>query len=502
MMVFCMLVAVGIGLVVRRRRPDRRGVVGVPIATDVQPQFWVEINGVAEGLGIRSPDEVLLFADTDVSASAHRTWLGHRPGVRRLHLGLPLLAGLTEQQLRVVVAQAFSRSWGPVSHARVIRGGQEVIGWAAGRVGEGWRVGRIVGWYSRRYVAISSPVARRYELALDRLCADFAGNSATAAALREAAVLGKGWAAFVDGYVEPAAAVQRRPADLLAGFTCFLEEPGRRTQFAEPAVRTRLQRRAAKGGGLSLGDRLAAIESRPDDDMCDTSRPALGLMRNPDQLIRRVEEAMFHGSDAGTATWEDIMPQAARVVALKDAMQFARLGRDGGLGPALSVATLLELMSYGLADEMVRPILAEGASPEVERQTVTRLVTGFFATAAIQSGTASYRFSWAAPKQLVDDQGAISDLPMLVESALADENKVSAIEKWLEAHNVSLELELGEDLGKAAMEDLTAALAGSHDDGRADDPSADPVDDSRALRVSESGSALAWSPSVWTPPDP
>ena len=104
------LAAVALGLRATRRHLRTRA-VGVPIAPDVQPLFWVDIYRVADGLGLRSPDEVLIFPDTKVTAWGHRTWLGLRPGGRRLHLGLPLLAGLTEQELRAVVAHAFCRSW-------------------------------------------------------------------------------------------------------------------------------------------------------------------------------------------------------------------------------------------------------------------------------------------------------------------------------------------------------------------------------------------------------
>ena len=473
-----MLVAVGVGLFVRRRRRKRSAGVGVSIASDVQPMFWVEIYRVAEGLGTRSPDEVVLFPDASVSVSEQKTWLGRRQGVRRLHLGLPLLAGLTERELRAVIAHAFCRSWGHTSLARVILRGQKIIGWVADRVGEDSRVGRIVERYGRTYVAVSSPITCRYELAVDRLCADFAGNSATASALSEVAVLSKGWAAFVDGYTDLAAAVGRRPDDLFAGFEDFLQEPGRRQQLAEPAGGSASERPWAYDSQLSIGDRLAAIASLPADGIEDKSRPALGLIRYPDQIIRHVEESMFGGLEFVPATWAEIVPEAARTVACDDALQLARLAHEGGLGQTLSVATLLELMSFGLVDEMVRPMRSGDPCPEVERQTAVRLVTGFLATAAIESGTASYRFSWAAPRQLVDEQGAVDDLPLLVDAVLADPSKVSALELWLTAHRVGQDLELGEGPEQAMPGGLPCAPA----DGQAEDPSGDP----RQVLVSES----------------
>jgi Zn-dependent protease with chaperone function len=357
-----LLAALGVSLFGRRRRRKRGEGAGVRITTEEQPLFWVEIYRVAEGLDIDPPDELLLFPDADVTVSEGRTRMGLRPGVRRLHLGLPLLAGMTERELRAVIASESCRRWGPVSLARLIYRGRDIIGRVADRIGEKSIFGRIVGRFGRAYLAVSSPITRRHELEADRLSADISGNNATAAALREFAVLNKGWAAFVDGYAGPAAAVGRRPENLFAGFTSFLQDPGRRAQLAESADEPGSQQRSAYASQLSLEDRLAAIESLPEDDIHDRSGSALGLMRNPDQLIRQVEECMFRESDSVPATWEDILPEAGGAAAREDAMHLQRLGQEGGLGPTLSVAALLELLSLGLVDEMVRPMLPAGAS--------------------------------------------------------------------------------------------------------------------------------------------
>jgi len=441
-----LLAAFGVALFVRRRRRMRRSGEGVPIRTEEQPLFWVEVYRVAEGLDLRPPDELFLFADATVSVSEDRTWLGLRPGVRRLRLGLPLLAGLTQRELRAVIAHELWRCWGPLSLARVIYRGQEIIGRVAVRAGDDSRAGRIVGRICRLYLAVSYPVTREFEFEADRLSADFAGNNATAAALGELEVLNKAWAGFVDGYAGPAAAAGRRPEDLFAGFTCFLNEPGRRAQLAASADEIGSPEGSAYRSQPLLEDRLAAIASLPEDDIHDKSGPALGAMRDPDRVIRRVEESMFRELGSAPSTWENIGLEVGGVAARKDALQLQRLGHEGGLGPTLSVATLLELLRHGLVDEMVRPVVAHGASHEVELQTAGRLVTGFLATAAIESGTASYRFSWATPRELVDAQGAVDDLPILVDAALADATTVPALELWLTAHRIGEELELGADV--------------------------------------------------------
>lgn len=439
------LALVGVRLLDARRSSEER-LVGVSVTSDEQPLLWVEVYRVAEGLGTRPPDELLLVPDVNARVSEDRTWLGLHPGVRRLHLGLPLLAGLTERQLRAVMAHELCRCDRPTSPAEVIHRGKEIIGRVIESVGEHSMAGRIVGRYGRMYAAVSSPVTRRHELEADLLSAELAGNGATSAALREVAVLSNAWDVFVRGYAEPAAAVHRRPEDLFAGFACFLEEPTRRAQLGDAFGK----QQSAYNSLPSLGDRLAAIASLPDDDMHDRSGRALDMLRKPEREIRRVEDSMFREPDFVPGTWEEIVPEAGRAAAHEDALQLVRVGQEGGLGSSLSVATLVDLVRHALADEMVRPLLAEGASQEAERQLAGRLVTAFLATAAIESGTASYRWSWAAPSQLVDTRGAVEDLPRLVDAALADPAAVSALELWLTAHRVDQQHEPQGDLGLVA----------------------------------------------------
>ncbi|MGV8968651.1 MAG: hypothetical protein ACOH2F_20515, partial [Cellulomonas sp.] len=141
--------------------------------------------------------------------------------------------------------------------------------------------------------------------------------------------------------------------------------------------------------------------------------------------------------------------------------QLVRLGQQGDLGETLAVRDLLDLIRYGLAEEMVRPLSAWGESLEVERQMAGRLVTAYLATAAIEAGTASYRFSWAAPWQLVDGKGEVEDLPGLVDAALADPAEVGALEKWLRTHRLNLDLSIGDDSGPDIRPDLPASSAQS-----------------------------------------
>jgi hypothetical protein len=450
--VAAMIVVVCMVLPAAQRR-QRKPVEGVLVTDDEQPLLWVEILIVAEGLHMWAPRQLVLAPDASVAASENRTWLGLRPGVRRLQLGEVLLAGLTERQLRAVIAHELLRFWGPSSSARVIHRGRKIIGRVLDVVGEDSRAGRVVGRYGRMYAAVSDPVIRRHELEADTRSANLVGNGATTAALREVAVLSKGWDAFVEGYLEPALAVQQRPADVFASFAEFLEYPTRRAQLAEAIGAQLPQPRSKYDSRPSLADRLAVVASLPEDDTQDKSGRALDMLREPDREIARVHEWMFKDRDLTCATWEEIVPEAGHAAARESARKLVRLGQEGGLGPKLSVATQLDIIRYGLAEEMVRPLVDEGSSLELERQLASQLVTAFLATVAIEAGTASYRFSWAAPSQLVNAEGEVEDLSALVDAALADQAALVALELWIRTHKVGGDVALGDDQGPDMKKD-------------------------------------------------
>ncbi|MEO8518320.1 MAG: hypothetical protein ABI438_04010 [Dermatophilaceae bacterium] len=425
------------------KRRQHKPVEGVLVTDDEQPLLWVEILIVAEGLHMWPPRQLVLAPDASVIASESRTWLGLRPGVRRLQLGEVLLAGLTERQLRAVMAHELLRFWGPSRTARFIHRGRKVTARVLDAVGEDSRAGRMVGRFGRMYVRVSDPVIRGHELDADTRSANLVGNGATAAALREVAVLSKGWDAFVDGYLEPSLAARRRPADVFASFTEFLEHPDRRVQLAKAIGAAAPLPLATYSAQPSLADRLAAVASLPEDNTQDRSGRALDMLREPEREIERLHEWMFRDHpDLIVATWEEIVPAAGRAAAREGARALVRLGQLGELGPTLSVGTQLDIIRFGLAEEMVRPLFEEPVALEVERHVASRLVTSFLTTAAIGAGTASHRFSWATPLQLVDAQGGAEDLAGLVDAALADPDQLVAVEKWLRTHKVAVDVKL------------------------------------------------------------
>jgi Zn-dependent protease with chaperone function len=133
--------------------------------------------------------------------------LGLVPGTRRLYVGVPLLMGLTTQQLRSVLAYELGHYSGRhTALAGVSYRGKESIG-------------RVLG-----------------ELEADVLSAELVGPAIATSALEELPPLDAAWAHFLDQYVALGDEVGSRPADLFDGFRRFLADPVRQEQLAD--VRT------------------------------------------------------------------------------------------------------------------------------------------------------------------------------------------------------------------------------------------------------------------------
>ena len=110
-------------------------------------------------------------------------------------------------------------------------------------------------------------------------------------------------------------------------------------------------------------------------------------------------------------------------------------------------------------------------------------MTAFLATAAIEAGTASYRFSWAAPSQLVSAEGEVENLSGLVDAALADEAALSDLEKWLRIHKVGRDVALGDDQGPDMKHDSSGGVGESPPEDLAEAPTKDPTKDHQPILV-------------------
>jgi Zn-dependent protease with chaperone function len=149
-------------------RPHRSIPAGILVSPEQQPRLWHAVRDIAAEVGVRPPEEIRIMAEVNAAASEDSSWLGLRPGTRRLYLGAPLLVTLTVLQLRSVIAHEFGHysgrhaALGPVTYR-----GLQAIGRIVHHLDNGSGVGRLMtkvfGWYGRLLpasVPIGNPATR------------------------------------------------------------------------------------------------------------------------------------------------------------------------------------------------------------------------------------------------------------------------------------------------------------------------------------------------------
>ncbi|MCC3771090.1 M48 family metallopeptidase, partial [Streptomyces sp. UNOC14_S4] len=254
------------------RTPKGEEESGLPVTEAQQPQLWATVREIAEAAGTRPPDEIVLMGGVNAAVSEDARLLGLLPGRRRLYLGIPLMTGLTEIQLRAVLAHEFGHYGhadtrlmaltmrGRHSVARTVNSFREKAekeveketarqekraekavrkGRKAKEVDASWAGGRYRQMarpfvaYGTFYLRATRSTARRQELAADRTAARVAGRDAAASALREVAVLDAAHDFYVDGYATlgVAAGVLPPHGQYYGGLRHLLAEPARQSEL-------------------------------------------------------------------------------------------------------------------------------------------------------------------------------------------------------------------------------------------------------------------------------
>ena len=86
------------------RTPRDEEMAGLPVTESDEPELWRTVRELADEVGTTAPSRIVLTADVNAAVAEDARLLGLRPGPRRLYLGVPLLQGLSQAQLRAVLA--------------------------------------------------------------------------------------------------------------------------------------------------------------------------------------------------------------------------------------------------------------------------------------------------------------------------------------------------------------------------------------------------------------
>ncbi|MGW8695473.1 M48 family metalloprotease [Streptomyces eurythermus] len=460
------------------RTPKGEDPPGLPVTDTDEPRLWALVRELAAAAGTRAPDRVLLTGEVNASVSEDPRLLGLLPGPRRLTLGVPLLIGLTEAQLRSVLAHEFGHFTGGDTRlsALVVRGRVQigrVIGQfhakadgkvaadrarqeraSAKRVAKGRKakeidttgvgatyrtMARIYTAYGKLYLRASLSTARGQEYAADLTAARIAGRDATASALREIPALSASHDFYLDSYATLGLHVRLLPprGEFFGGFGRLLtaREPelaGLRAELPEMPV-------GPYDSHPPIADRVRRIEALPADGRTDEGRgAALTLLTDPERTLGALEDAVLLDEllvCPRAAGWEELL-NASMTAGLSATQTPLHRALTAYTGQPATLPALLDVIDDGrlwrLAERLPLSEQAAAAKGRAFREFVRPALLGSLRTMVLAEFSAcsllSWEFSWTSPATVrlpgwaagAGDDNPEAELDAALEAAVAD----------------------------------------------------------------------------------
>jgi Zn-dependent protease with chaperone function len=455
------------------RTPKGEDPPGLAVTEADEPGLWRAVRELADAVGTRAPSRIVLTADVNAAVSEDARLLGLRAGPRHLYLGIPLAQGLTEAQLRAVLAHELGHysnadtrlaaitARGRAQVLRTIGHFEERADRTAGRerarlekknakaaargkktkeidtAGAGITY-RAMAWiytcYAGLYIRATLTDARRQEYAADAAAARIAGRDATASALREIPALDAAFGFYMNSYATLGAEARLLPprGEFFGGHGRMLsarqlELVGLRAQLpTEPA--------SPYDSHPPIADRVARIEALPADGRADEARgPALGLLADPDRTLAALEDAVLTEDVLRfrrTGDWQELLDgaMAANLAALDTALHRALAMYTQG---PPSLAALLRVIDDGQLWRLARrlPLSDQAAEArgrafrEFVRPALTDALQDMVLAELSAHSRLSWEFSWSEPAAVrlpPAPDGTGTDLGTAIAAAVAD----------------------------------------------------------------------------------
>jgi Zn-dependent protease with chaperone function len=433
---FVAIIAFGIFKGLFSRRKDSAGPAGVLVSERDQPALWSEVRDLASAVGTRAPDEIRLVPQVNAAVSEDAKLLGLVPGIRRMYIGVPLVLGLSRQEVRSVLAHELGHysgkhtALGPVTYR-----GKEAIARVLGEIGPKSMVGRLLGLYARLYYAVSHSVSRRQELEADEFSSRLAGRDAAASALQGLLPLDAAWDHFVDSYASLGQDTGRRPAGVFHGFQSLLGDPATREQLAKIRDEQPEPPSSVHDSHPPISQRVSKISSMTDDGVVDDGTPGTSLFDDPFGAFAALEQDIFDGSGLEPTDWDVLVTDTMTSRVERGATALGVQAQKSGAPATLRTAV------EGLGRTGSTGLL-EASSVDEEREVVARLLADAAANSLVRDGAASFALTWnggLAELRTADGQKIDPWAPAF--EAVADAS-TEAFVSWASAHGVDLDREL------------------------------------------------------------
>ncbi|GAA3792241.1 M48 family metallopeptidase [Streptomyces chiangmaiensis] len=423
-----------------RRRGGGAGLGGVPVTPEQQPKLWARVRGLAEQVGTRPPAEIWLVPTVNAAVSEDVRLMGLLPGRRRMYVGVPLLIGLTVNQLDAVLAHEL----GHYSNRDVrlapttVRGREGVLTVAraywAGKAFWHRPMRAFFTWYAQLYLRTSQSVSRHQELAADRMAARIAGRDHTAAALREIPALDAAYGFYLNRYAEVGweAGLLPLPEEFYGGLYGLLSEPSRQRELDELRRNPPEDEAGPYDSHPPISERIAAIESLPGDGRvaADAEPAALTLLRGAPRVCADVAAVALspEAKAKRPVDWEELARGAGRASLVRDAATVLSTASAVVGVPVPDLSTLLQAVEAGwldlIADSLPKSDRAQQATGRVAREfarTAFRdAVTAPVLLALVDGGRARWTHSWSRTLHLEFDQGVEGAVAAALDGLVAE----------------------------------------------------------------------------------
>ncbi|WP_326588350.1 M48 family metallopeptidase [Streptomyces sp. NBC_01294] len=462
------------------RTPKGEPPAGVTVTEAQEPLLWQTVRDIAQQVGTRAPDEIVLIDEVNAAVGEDAGLLGLRSGTRRLYLGLPLMTGLDEMQLRAVLAHEmghyanFDTRLTPLiarGRAQLIRTigyfheradnkvakerakqekkdekriakGKKAKGVDTAGEGAMYRaMAKIYMAYGNFYMRATLTTSRRQELAADLASVRIAGRDSAASALRELNALDSAHDFYMSSYATlgVGAGLLPRPGEVFGGLRRLLDARSddlddlRRELSTEPT--------SPYDSHPALAERVARIEALPDDGRSgQTARPALALLADADAALAALEQVVLTPEALALkrVDWEDLVHESMTAYVGKGAEEIREVFAAEGAGPGL--AALLDAID---ADPAVRWRIAERfpkseqaaaatgrAAREFARPVVRRALNQLVTVELTARGAARWQLSWSDSAALRYQADGFEDqLDLALDAAVADLSDTEPLRK-------------------------------------------------------------------------
>ncbi|MGW2016305.1 M48 family metallopeptidase [Streptomyces sp. NPDC001927] len=465
------------------RTPAPEPPVGIRVTEAQEPRLWRTVRELAEQVGTRAPDEILLVDEVNAAVGEEAKFLGLRGGKRTLLLGLPLMSGLDERRLRGVLGHElghYSNSDTRLTplirrgHLQLTRTIEHFEERAASKVskerarqekaserrvtkgkkakeidtsGSGVTykaMAKIYTAYAKFYLRATRSIGRRQELAADLAAARIVGRDAYASALREVNVLAPAYDFYLRCYavIGTGAGLMPREGEFFGGFRHLL--PARAEEFDE--LREDLPtEQDPYDSHPPLADRVARIEALPADgtDAQGADRPSLELLSDPAGAFAALERVVLTPEALALTRvdWEELVHRSMARMIEEGAEGIRRtVAAETGGSPETALPALLDAVQadpavlWRIADRFPKSEEAAAATGraarEFARPVVRRVLNQLVSVELTARGTTRWALSWSDSAYLRYPEDGFEDrLTLALDAAVADRPDTEPLRK-------------------------------------------------------------------------